>query len=383
MILRQPHWEDILKTNLWYQADHDVGVWALLDGQWVPDLAQRLMDSGLEFCSLFEGPIDNERIASSPYLVRLVREGDFVDWLIREGWSKGWGVFFQAKHKAVEYAYPLVTADHVTRKRAAGEFFGSIDLESGSDMSALRLRRHFRKFARVRLDERTVVFRFFDPAVLKTYLANATANELHSFFGPIRFFVCEDYSDVLTLNAPQNMIVLSLVRSADEAEDVPRFLAKMLDLNQNEIRDIMSSPNYLTPVDREPEPTTVGTTSSPYPVIGKHHVEAFRMVEEMKFVEQVAIGLVSCMSDRQIELDEARIISSRNIPRGHYHGLKSRTDLINFVVCSARHGEGFPDSYERSKAAFAATRNHDQVNVDMLSRQLDRWASQEREGVIE
>jgi hypothetical protein len=58
-----------------------------------------------------------------------------------------------------------------------------------------QLRRHLREFLRVR-DEagRRLIFRYYDPRVLRAYLPTCWPAELDTFFGPITAFISEgDY----------------------------------------------------------------------------------------------------------------------------------------------------------------------------------------------
>ena len=54
------------------------------------------------------------------------------------------------------------------------------------------LRDHFREFHTVELpDQRTVLFRYYDPRVLRSFLPACNAAELASFFGPVQSFIVE------------------------------------------------------------------------------------------------------------------------------------------------------------------------------------------------
>jgi len=54
------------------------------------------------------------------------------------------------------------------------------------------LRDHFREFHTVELpDQRTVLFRYYDPRVLRSFLPACNAAELAVFFGPIQSFIVE------------------------------------------------------------------------------------------------------------------------------------------------------------------------------------------------
>ena len=131
-------------------------VFAVLDGASVPDLVKSLYQHEPEYCCLYRGELQPDMATVAPYLVRLEAESKFAEWLLSEGWGGHWGIF------------ALSTAD----LRA--------------------LRDHFREFHTVELpDQRTVLFRYYDPRVLRSFLPACNAAELAVFFGPIQSFIVE------------------------------------------------------------------------------------------------------------------------------------------------------------------------------------------------
>jgi hypothetical protein len=88
--------------------------------------------------------------------VRLSRDDDATRELLRRGWGEAWGVYLRAP---------------------------------SSSLAALH--QHFRRILRVQ-DEagRKLLFRYYDPRVLRAYLPTCTADELRQVFGPVeRFFI--------------------------------------------------------------------------------------------------------------------------------------------------------------------------------------------------
>ena len=79
-----------------------------------------------------------------------------------------------------------------------GEF--GILLEAPLDFADVR--RHLRRFLLVRRgsDSKKVLFRFYDPRVLRAFLPVCTRSELADFFGPITAFHCQgdEPGEVLT-----------------------------------------------------------------------------------------------------------------------------------------------------------------------------------------
>jgi hypothetical protein len=74
------------------------------------------------------------------------------------------------------------------------------------------LRDHFRAFHTVELpDQRTVLFRYYDPRILRNFLPVCNAAELAAFFGPVQRFVVEG-------ETPESGIKFSLAGTAVKAE---------------------------------------------------------------------------------------------------------------------------------------------------------------------
>lgn len=154
--------------------DADATCWAVLDAardaRVLPALRRTVGTSGC----LYAGKLAPEVEDVAPYLVPLRRDDALAAFLIDAGWGESWGVFF--------------------RSGAAFE----------------PLRRHLRRFLKVRTwDGRGLLFRFYDPRVLRTYLPTCTADEAATFFGPIDDFALEaaDASAVLEFSRAQHGVV--------------------------------------------------------------------------------------------------------------------------------------------------------------------------------
>jgi hypothetical protein len=137
----------------------DNSVFAVLDGASAPGLVKNLYEHEPEYCCLYRGELSPDIATVAPYLVRLDSDSKFAELVFCEGWGVHWGIFFN----------------------------------SAANLRALR--DHFREFHTVELpDQRTVLFRYYDPRVLRTFLPACNAAELSAFFGPVRTFVVEDDS---------------------------------------------------------------------------------------------------------------------------------------------------------------------------------------------
>jgi hypothetical protein len=105
---------------------------------------------------LYEGKIAPGIADVAPYLVPADPKSRVVEQLVAYGWGNSWGVFCKSK----------VGVDD--------------------------LRRHLRKFLTVKTEGgKKMLFRFYDPRVLRVYLPTCTPVELQTFFGPVERFVIE------------------------------------------------------------------------------------------------------------------------------------------------------------------------------------------------
>jgi hypothetical protein len=151
---------DALIAQLWPNGDDPDGpqVHAVVDAARDPRLIGLLDATGLERCCLFAGPLSAALRAAAPHLVHLAPNVRFTrDWL-QHGWGRAWGVLTIAP----------------------------------PDVSLQQLRQHLRTLLRVRDENgRTLLFRFYDPRVLRAYLPTCTATETLQVFGPVHQFVCE------------------------------------------------------------------------------------------------------------------------------------------------------------------------------------------------
>jgi hypothetical protein len=133
-------------TRLWPHGDRpeDDQVHAIVDGARDPRIFELLLRTGLEYTCLFAGRLSPSLRAAAPYLVHLAPGVNFTRQFFSEGWGNSWGVLTVAP----------------------------------ADVTLPRLRRHLRTLLRVQ-DEagRKLLFRFYDPRVLRVYLPTCTGDD--------------------------------------------------------------------------------------------------------------------------------------------------------------------------------------------------------------
>jgi len=149
--------DDVIETldRLLFSNEEHLG-FAVLDGASVPDLLRSLAEHEPEYVCLYRGELKPDVAEVAPYLVHLEPETDFMRWVAGEGWGKHWGIF-------------------------------------ASSSSNLRtLRQHFRSFLTVHdPDGKAMLFRYYDPRVMRTFLPTCVPNELETIFGPVQHYLVE------------------------------------------------------------------------------------------------------------------------------------------------------------------------------------------------
>ena len=132
-------------------------VYALLDAARGLAVYEAVRWSARPHAPLYGGDLPPEIERVAPHLVELGGDHSFTRRVLAQGWGESWGCFLVAP----------------------------VDLTT--------LRAHLRTLLRVRTEQgQTMLFRFYDPRVLRAYLPTCTRQELKAFFGPISRLLAED-----------------------------------------------------------------------------------------------------------------------------------------------------------------------------------------------
>ena len=132
-----------------------LSVWAILDCARDERIYPALRTSALDYLCLFSGHLHHEVEAAAPHIIELGPDYRFTSRLIEMAWGQSWGVFLRTRDGA-------------------------------------NLRAHLRRFLRVRDESgRILMFRYYDPRVLRVYLPTCHVDELRTVFGSIDSFVVE------------------------------------------------------------------------------------------------------------------------------------------------------------------------------------------------
>ena len=132
--------------------------WMITDAASDPRIYGLLLDCfySLHTC-LFSGEIAAELRVAAPYLVQLEFESQKTRRFISQAWGRNWGVFLKC------------------------------------DARLETLRRHLRSCI-LATDEKgnRLLFRYYDPRVMRVYLPTCTTAELAAIYGPIDRFLVEN-----------------------------------------------------------------------------------------------------------------------------------------------------------------------------------------------
>ena len=149
---------DLLWPLLWPKGARP-NVWTIIDCARDPQAWSTLYSSTLQRECLYEGALHPKLERVAPYLVQLEFEDAQSMRMINRSWGNSWGIF----------------------------------LKSGATMTSLR--KHLRKFLRVTgPGGKALVFRYYDPRVMRVFLPTCSGGQLDQIFGPIECIVSEDGS---------------------------------------------------------------------------------------------------------------------------------------------------------------------------------------------
>ncbi len=175
-----PHIQKLV-DNLWRdKEDKKVSdIYTILDLAQDEAIYAKMVASDIESLCLYEGEQAIEFEDVAPYLIRLYKGKPFTEWLLDKGWGKNWGIFIQSPAGLEELAC------------------------------------HFRCFLKVRDEEgNPLMFRYYDPRVLRAYLPTCTEAELDYVFGPVeRYYVEGEKENKIFVFSFENRLFRNVIYS--------------------------------------------------------------------------------------------------------------------------------------------------------------------------
>ncbi len=143
-----------LRATLWPKGPRS-DIWAIIDTARDPKAYWTLANSHLNYSCLFAGELPDALEQAAPYLVQLSSEDAYTDYLAAN-LGNSLGVFLQC------------------------------------DAAIKTVRHHLRKLLTVRDPRGTkMLFRFYDPRILRVFLPTCDSNELDQMYGPIKAYWAE------------------------------------------------------------------------------------------------------------------------------------------------------------------------------------------------
>lgn len=155
--------------TLFWPDGYSRDMWMIVDGARDRRVYPSLLSSYLEYSCLYAGDLAPALESAAPHLVQLQLDDQYTRRLIDNAWGNSWGIFLRCNE----------TMD--------------------------RMRRHLRQFLRVQdWRGRYLVFRYYDPRVLRVYLPTCTDDEIRTVFGPINSFYMEDENSATMLDCSRD-----------------------------------------------------------------------------------------------------------------------------------------------------------------------------------
>jgi Domain of unknown function (DUF4123) len=246
--------------------------------------------------SLFAMPLAPKLESVAPYLVPLDYDDKKTRKFLSQAWGNSWGIFIRC------------------------------------DTSQDRLRRHLRSFVSVR-DPRgqRLLFRYYDPRILRTYLPTCTSQELEYVFGPIECFMSEG-------KVAENLTEFRFDRG--------KLVQRTISLNAGASRGT-------DPPSRFDEP---GRISSDPPfgalTIRQAQMDVFSQVEVQKFEDWMVSHLKQFFPTQSQSLGEPQLreMIRHGIRRAADYGITDKRDVCKYIDLTIVFGRHF-DTDERLKWA--------------------------------
>jgi Domain of unknown function (DUF4123) len=279
-----------LEMQLWpkgYRRD----VWMVVDSARDRQIFGMLLESHLEHVCLYSGVIPAALEAVAPYLVQLEHEDRRCRRFLEQAWGNSWGIFLKC------------------------------------DTTRDRLRRHLRGFLKVRDQAgNLLLFRYYDPRVLRTYLPSCSNDELRTFFGPIQRFTAEGETGKTTL---------------EFGFDGSKLVQRELSLDHPPGNDTLFAAGMT-------QPGTVRPQRPGMLVIRREQLALFSAAEVRKFEDWMVVHLNKFFRRECSQMGEAELRETiqYGIRRAASYGLKAKRDVCKYIDVMMALGRDF-DTDER------------------------------------
>jgi hypothetical protein len=289
-------WLKQVESYLWPDGFRR-NIWMIVDAARDRRIFWSLREFHLEHYCLYSGPLPAALEAAAPYLVQLDYDDEETRGFLRIAWGNSWGVFLRC------------------------------------ETHASMLRRHLRTFLVVRDPAgRRLVFRYYDPRVLRIYLPTCNEEELERLFGPIACFWMEG-------GTARNLIEFHLNRGSL----VQRTL----------LLETSGSDSSARPGSPKNDGTSRELVHQGLLTMRQEQMAAFSRAEVEKFESWMLNHLLQsfprqCGGLREAELRE---LIRYGIKRARVHQITSANDVSRFIDLMAMFGRDFDTDEQRAWAS--------------------------------
>ena len=285
-----------MEENLWPRGEKR-DIWMILDAARDRMIFRMLLECGLEYSCLYSGPLPPALEIAAPYLVQLEYQDRYTRRFLENAWGNSWGVLLKC------------------------------------DAGLNKLRRHLRQFLVVR-DPRgsRLVFRYYDPRVLRVYLPTCNTEELRTVFGPIQCFWTESKTadNMLEFRFSQGKLVQRVLSAAAGSSERGWAPERQRDESPS---DLQSRPGMLAL--RAPQ------------------MAAFSLAEVQKFEDWMITHIRQFFSKQCAALKEPELrdLIQYGIKRAASHGIVSERDVCKFIDLIIVFGRDFDADKQRPWAS--------------------------------
>ena len=293
-----------IEKILWPQGERR-DIWMIVDAARDRAMFRMLLEGQLESCCLHKGFPPTASEIAAPHLVQLEYQGKNTRRLLQHAWGSHCGIFLKC------------------------------------DLGRDRLRNHLCQFLTVRDPRgRRLVFRYYDPRVLRIYLPTCFEEELRTVFGPIQSVWTEG-------QLPNDMLEFRVHRG--------RLAQGTLALDSEAASDLRAAgrsrtSNAAPPVETRPRQAVLTLRQAQLAVLSR--IEAQQFEDSMvAHLNQLFPAQSKCAGEAQM-----RETIQYGIRRAAAYGITSEGDACKYIDLMVAYGRDF-DTDER----FAWTR-------DILSR---------------
>lgn len=291
----------LITQSLWQPNKNGLQpiVYAILDGARDKKIERILRQGPLKSTCLYEGDLSYQVRVSAPHLVRLEQNHPQTHDIIQQGWGRSWGVF--------AITYPPV--------------------------SFLKVRHNCRKIAKVKgPDGQSLIFRYYDPRVLRTYLPNCNDKEAEKMFGPITDFVIETGDSEINRRETDVNENNSVSNSSNVIHRFRRTDNGVQDINDKKPLISNDTAVEIVPVDRDNR----GVLQ-----INREQFNSFEDARFRRFLKSMEQHLTTYFPAQVQQLNNKSLSSwvKNNVEQAVKFQLTSEQDICRYLNAAILHGE--------------------------------------------